>query len=306
MRSERVTRPARLAWPVLLMSLAGCATGPVWQQDLGVALRQARTAGADTVVFFARPGVPESDRTVPQLADPRVAGALRAGGFVAVVVDAAAHDRLVPVWVGGRDGFGTAVVDAAGQPYAARPGPMDADEFAAFVRLCTARRGEFASLRQAAEQGGPTEHHAFGCLCLELGARAPAETHLVQAALGGVVDARRRLAHLFALDGNLTTARRWLAGAPPTPAAQATEGYLLWKERRYDDAARVLQAALATGQLGAERQRAVLFLAKAWHDARRDDRAEPLLVALVAEGTGSLAEAQAAHVLRHLRDGAAH
>ncbi len=68
----------------------------------------------------------------------------------------------------------------------------------------------------------------------------------------------------------------------------------------------MLQAALATGQLGAERQRAVLFLAKAWHDARRDDRAEPLLVALVAEGTGSLAEAQAAHVLRHLRDGAAH
>lgn len=300
MRSER---PALV---VLSALLAGCATAPTWQEDLGTALRAAQTAGADTVVFFARPGVPESDRTVPQLDDPRVRRALAAGGFVAVIVDVAAHERLLPIWVGGRDGFGTAVVDAAAQPYAARPGPLDADEFAAFVALCAASRDRFAELRRAAAQGGPAEHHAFGCLCLELGARAPAEQHLVQAALGGVVDARQRLARLFALDGNLTTARRWLAGAPPTPLAQATEGYVLWKERRYADAVRVLETALASGQLGAERQRAGLFLAKAWHDARRDDLAEPLLVALVAEGTGSLVEAQAAHVLRHLRDGSSH
>lgn len=306
MRSERRAAGSRLTWPALAALLAGCAAAPAWQSDLGTALRTARPVGADTVVFFARPGVPESDRTVPQLDDPAVGQALRAGGFVAVRVDAAQHDRLVPVWVGGRDGFGTAVVDGEGQPYAARPGPMDADEFAAFLALCAARRGEFATLRAAAAGGGPAAHHAFGCLCLELGARALAETHLTQAALGGVVDARHRLARLYALDGNLTTARRWLAGAPPTPAAQVTEGYLLWKERRHQEAVRVLEAALASGQLGAERQRAVLFLAKSWHDARRDDLAEPLLVALVGEGTGSLVEAQAAHVLRHLRAGDGH
>ncbi|MFM1870614.1 MAG: hypothetical protein RL398_36 [Planctomycetota bacterium] len=288
---------------LLLLGLTSCTAVPEWGSDLGAVMRAAKSQGADAVVFLRRDGAPESDRTVPQLADARVAAALAAGGFVAACVDSAEHERLVPEWVGGRDGFGFAIVDSAARPWAARPGPLDADELAAWLRFCAAHRDELRRLLAACESSpaDPTANHALGRLALQLGHRRLAEEALSAAALGGVMDARHRLAKLYALDGDLTKARRWLAGAAATPAMRLTEGYVLWKERRYDEAAAALEAALAGRQLGDERQWAVLYLGKVWHDLRQDDRAAALLDVLVGEGTGSLPEASAAHTLRHLR-----
>lgn len=286
-----------------LLGLTACAAAPRWGDDLGEAMRAARSNGVDAVVFFRRDGAPESDRTVPQLADARVGAALAAGDWVAACVDATNHERLLPEWVGGRDGFGFAIVDAAAQPWAARPGPLDADELAAWLRLCASSRAALLQAKAASEASpaDPTAQFELGRLALQLGARRLAEAGLSVAALGGVMDARHRLAKLYALDGDLAKARRWLAGAAPTPAMRLTEGYLLWKERRYDEAAAALEAALAGKQLGDERQWAVLYLGKVWHEQRRDDRAAALLEALVREGTGSLPEASAAHTLRHVR-----
>ena len=125
---------------------------------------------------------------------------------------------------------------------------------------------------------------------------------MLAAAGPGVADARPRLARLSALAGNLMAARRWLQLAPKTPQAQVTEGYVLFKERKHAEAAKVLDAALATGQLGLERQRALLYLGKALHEDKQDERAVPLLEALAAEGTGSTFEAAALHTLGHIKN----
>ncbi len=281
-----------------------CATGGSWRTDLPTALAAARQAGRDVVVFFARTGHEASDRTQAGLGDASVLAALGDGDFVAVVVDAAAQARLCELWLGGRDGFGIAVIDAAGQPYAACPGPQDPDELAAFVRSCAALRPDLAAARAAAAAAGagPDEQHALGSLYLRLGCRAAAEQHLIPAAMAGVADARHQLARLHAQDGWLAAARNWLAAAPPTPAARATEGYLLCKEKRFREAIPVLEAALQTGRLGEDRQWAMLHLARALHETKDDARAVPLLESLSREGTGSVAEAGARHTLRHIRN----
>ena len=85
-------------------------------------------------------------------------------------------------------------------------------------------------------------------------------------------------------------------------AAQVTEGYVLFKERRNAEAAVVLQTALDGNSLGDERQRALLFLGKALHEDKQDTRAVPILEALSAEGTGRTFEAAARHTLAHIRD----
>lgn len=80
----------------------------------------------------------------------------------------------------------------------------------------------------------------------------------------------------------------------------ATEGYVLFKERRHAEAVAVFEEALATGRLGPERQRATLYLGKSLHEGRQDERAVPILERLSAEGTGSTFEAAARHTLGHI------
>ncbi|MBL8754910.1 MAG: hypothetical protein JNK15_16515 [Planctomycetes bacterium] len=285
-------------------ALAACAAAPRWQDDVGIALRQARDAGQELVVFFALPGREASDRMQQSLGDPQILSALGEGGFAAVVVDGNVRKNLYGTWVGGGEGMGIAVLGTDGQCYAARPGPQDPPELAAFLLLCAATRAELASLRAkaASAEASPLDQHALGCAYLTLGCRKESEPLLLAAAGAGVADARHRLARLFALDGNLMAARRWLQLAPKTPQAQVTEGYVLFKERKHAEAAKVLDAALATGQLGLERQRALLYLGKALHEDKQDERAVPLLEALAAEGTGSTFEAAALHTLGHIKN----
>jgi hypothetical protein len=64
----------------------------------------------------------------------------------------------------------------------------------------------------------------------------------------------------------------------------------------------VFEQALATNSLGVDRQRALLYLGKALHENKQDERAIPLLEALAAEGTGSTFEAGALHTLGHLKN----
>ena len=287
-------------WPLAL--LAACAAPPRWQQDLNVALREARRAGREVVVFFALPGRELSDRMEARIDHPVIMNAIGRSGFAAVRCDGVARKRLYGAWIGGGEGMGVAVLDRQGAVYCARPGPQDPEQLAALLDLCAARRADLATLRQrqSAAPGDPLLQHDLGCLYLQLGCRVHSEPLLLEAATAGVVDARHRLARLYALDGNVAAARRWLASAPRTPAAMATEGYVLFKERRHRDATTVFYEALATGKLGDERQRAVLYLGKALHENEQDDEAVPVLEALVEERTGSTFEAAALHTLGHI------
>lgn len=284
--------------------LAGCAAPKHWQPDLRAALVAARTGERDLVVFFALPGREASDRMQGSLDDPRIAAALRDGDFAAVVCDGAERSRLYGDWVGGGEGMGIAVLDGKGRAYAARPGPQDPPELAAFLRRCAALRADVRSLRDRADPlAAPMDQHALGTLFLELGCVREAEPLLLAAATAHVVDARHRLARLHALHGDVVRARQWLASAPKTPAARVTEGYVLFKERRHREAVAVLEDALRESKIGDDRQRALLYLGKALHEDRQDARAVPLLEALAAEGTGSTFEAAAMHTLGHIRDG---
>lgn len=282
--------------------LAACAAPPHWQDDIAVALRASRSTGQDLVVFFALPGRDASDRMQATLADPVVLAALADGEFAATIADGTARANLYATWIGGGEGMGIAVLDGEGRCYAARPGPQDPPELAAFLRLCASSRGQLAALRATAlaATATPADLHAFGCLSLDLGARRECEPTLIEAATAGVADARHRLARLYALDGNVTAARRWLASAPRTPPALVTEGYVLFKERRHEDAVLAFEEALRSERLGADRQRALLYLGKSLHEAKQDARAVPILEALAAEGTGSTFEAGARHTLGHI------
>jgi tetratricopeptide (TPR) repeat protein len=295
---------ARRAALAFALAAGACATPARWESDLPAALSRARTAGRDLVVFFALPGREASDRMQRELGDARVLAALADGGFDACVADGARHPNLFGEWIGGREGMGIAVLDGRGRCYAARPGPQDPPELAALLRACAAARVRLATLRNAVAQPAavPLDSHALGCALLELGCRKESEALLLDAALAGIADARHRLARLYALDGNVTGARRWLANAPPTPGALVTEGYVLFKERRHREAVAMFERALAGDALGAERQRALLYLGKALHEDKQDARAVPLLLALAAEGTGSTFEASALHTLSHIQN----
>ena len=287
---------------VVLGLLSGCVAPPEWQTDLEVALRPQARDGRDLVVFFALPGREMSDRMQARLDDPVVMAALARGGFQAVTCDGVARKRLYGAWIGGGEGMGVAVIDPAGQCYCARPGPQDPEQLAALLDLCARERSALADLRrrQAAAPRNPLLQHELGCLYLLLGCRVHSEPLLLEAATAGVAEARHRLARLYALDGNITAARRWLLAAPRTPAAMATEGYVLFKERRHAEAVEVFEEALATGRLGAERQRAELYLGKSLHEDKQDERAVPILERLANEGTGSTFEAAARHTLGHI------
>ncbi|MCA8976682.1 MAG: hypothetical protein KDC98_18315 [Planctomycetes bacterium] len=295
-----MTRAAALA---ALVGLAACAT-PRWQDELLPALSDARAAGREVVVFFALAGRDASDRMQGWLDDPRVLAALGRGGFAAVTCDGFENKRLYQGWVGFGEGMGIAVLDGEGRVYATRPGPQDPPELAAYLDLCAASRAELRRLRAAAAAAtaDPNDKHRLGVLLLRLGNRVEAEPLLLDAALAGVTAARHHVARLYALEGSLEKAWHWLRHVPRTPAAETTRGYLLYKERRHEEAAQVLEAALQVGELGDDRQRALLFLGKALHEARRDDRAGPLLRALANENTGSTFEAAALHTLAHIAD----
>lgn len=291
------------AWLLLACMLPACRSLPQWQQDLPAALSATRQRSQELVVYFALPGRVASDRMQQGLQDAKVLDALAHGGFAAVVADGSERARLYADWIGGSEGMGIAVLDAAGAVYAARPGPQDPPELAAFLRRCAALRQPLAAARaQLAARGNAADQLALGTLLLELGCRTAAEPLLLAAAVGGELAARHRLARLYALDGHVVAARRWQPRAPDQPEALVTEGYLLFKERRHAESAVVFERALARGGLGEDRQRALLYLAKARHENGEDAVAVPLLEALVAENTGSVFEAAALHSLQHLRD----
>lgn len=302
MRQTR--RPGPGAAVHLLLLLFGCAAAPEWNRELLPALSAARRRQQDLVVYFALPGREASDRMQQSLTAPEVEAALAAGGFAAAVADGVAHARLYGEWIGGGEGMGIAVLDGVGRVYAVRPGPQDPSELAAFLRRCAASRERLADARAAAAAvtAGPREQLALGALLLELGCRKQSEPLLLDAALGGELAARHQLARLYALDGNVAAARRWLQGAPRSPEALVTEGYLLFKERRHGEAVVALERALAAGGEFPDRQRALLFLGKSLHEQGDDARAVPLLESLATEGRGSTFEAAARHTLGHLQD----
>ena len=123
-----------------MVGLAACAAAPRWHDDITAALRQARAGQRELVVFFALPGREASDRMQQSLTDDRVLAALGDGGFLAAIADGSVRQHLYATWIGGGEGMGIAVLDGDGRCFAARPGPMDPPEFAAFLRLCARSR----------------------------------------------------------------------------------------------------------------------------------------------------------------------
>jgi len=235
------------------------------------------------------------------LADGRVLAALRDGGFAALVCDAEARERLCRQWTGDREGV--AVLDADGAVYAARRGALTPAGLAAFLRACVRAREPLAAARAAAAgpAAGPDERLALGAIYLELGCRAAAEPLLLDAAMAGAAGARHLLARLFVAAADVQAARRWLQHAPRTPDALVTEGLVLRQERRFEAAAAVLERALATDQLGRDRQLALLCLGLVQRELGQHERAAVLLAALVREGTGSTFEAEAQQALERWR-----
>ncbi len=283
--------------------LASCATRPVWWVHVGGELPDPQ--GGELAVYFALPGRELSDRMEQDsLGDPAVLDALRAGGFRSLRLDGFAHAHRYARWVGSGEGMGLVVLDAEGRVRAARPGPQDPPELAAWLTFVAARRGEVADARAALaaapDDGGRAL--ALGRLLLELGCRKETEVLLRQAATAGVADAVHRLARLYALEGRLERAREWLAKAPPSPAADVTAGYLLYKERRHAEAAQRLAAAIAAGGLGDELPRARLFLGKALHESGRDAEATAVLLTLVRDAAGTTFAGAAQHTLHHITD----
>lgn len=289
----------------LLLLLTGCTSLPKpWPHDPIAGFAAAKAAHADCVVYFALPGRELSDRMENgALPDPAVLQALRDGDFHSVWVDGLAQQRMYANWVGSGEGMGICVIDADGRVYAARPGPQDPPELAAYLRLCAAARTDIQSARAALQQH-PDDRKLqlrLARLLLELGCRRETEEWLIKAAMAGEIEAKHLLGRLAALEGRLQEAHRWLVGVPRTPGVQVTEGYLLYKERRHAEAIDLLGKALQQ-DLGAERQRALLFYGKALHEAKRDDEASKVLEGLRQENTGSTFEAAADHTLAHIAD----
>jgi tetratricopeptide (TPR) repeat protein len=290
-----------------LLALASCAIAPPpapWQQDPGRTLQAAQAAGADTVFYFALPGRDLSDRMEQNsLRSDSVLAALERGGFWSARIDGFAQAQRYDQWVGGGEGMGVCVLDAEGHCYAARPGPQDPPELAAWLALVAKQRSEVAAARAAvaASPRDPAANYHLGGLWLELGYRKDTEAVLRVAAEGGIADAWQRLARLAVLGGQLEQARTFLAKSPDTAATAFTWGYLRYKERRHAEAARILRAALQRPDLGADRQRVQLFLGKALHEAGAEAEATRVLQSLIAEGTGSTLEGAARHTLQHIQ-----
>lgn len=292
----------------LLMALCGaCVSAPEpWAADLLPALSSARKSGRHVVAFFALPGREQSDRMEREcIGEPVVRDALRRGGFASVRLDGFQQQRLYGEWVGGGEGMGLCVLDRDGKPYAARPGPLDAPEVAALLDACIANRVRIEGLR-AEVAAAPTDAalcHALGCMLLDLGCRVGAEPLLLQAAHGGALDAHHRLARLYALDGHVVRARQWLRTSLPSPAADVTLGYVLFKERRYREAAETLANPAQDPSLGDDALRARLYLAKSLIQSGDKEAARAVLVPLSRDARGSTFGAAADHSIAHLDSG---
>lgn len=300
-RFDGRVRPTFLL-PLTLLACAGAP--PLWTDDVPQGLARTRSAGTDTVVFFALPGREASDRMERMaLRDPGVLAAMAEGGLASVRADGFERKRLYADWIGSGEGMGIAVVGADGQVIGARPGPQDAPELAAFLRLCIGKRQELAALRVVqATSPGPANDHALGTLLLQLGCRKQAEPLLLEAAMAGRPQAAIELALLYGQDGRLDEARRWLKHTGGSPAAKVVDGYVAFKERRHQDAVRVLEAALRQDLTDEERQRASLFLGKALHESGRSQEALVILRQLSAEATGSTFAGAALHTIAHIEN----
>ena len=258
------------------------------------------------VAFFALPGREQSDRMEREcLGSPIVLEALRRGGFSSVRLDGFQQQRLYGDWIGGGEGMGLCVLDRQGKPYAARPGPLDPPEVAALLDACAAQRGRIAELSAAVavDPTNATLCHELGCVLLELGCRVGAEPLLLQAAHGGAMDAHHRLARLYALDGHVVRARQWLRTSLPSPAADVTLGYVLFKERRYLEAAQMLANPAKDPSLGDDALRARLYLAKSMIQSGDKEAARAVLVPLSRDARGTTFGAAADHSLAHLDSG---
>lgn len=307
--SQRPVHCGRVGMRFLLLVLACSAcTSPTaaWRSDLLDARRESQRSCRDLAVYFALPTREQSDRMEQScLSSPEALAALAHGEFVSVRLDGFQQQRLYGEWVGGGEGMGLCVLDPKGRPYAARPGPLDSPEVAAFLDACAAERMRIARLRSA-QEAAPTDPVAcleLGCALLELGCRVGAEPLLLQAAQGGQLDAHHRLARLFALDGHVVRARQWLRTALPSPAADVTLGYVLFKERQYRKAAETLALALQRGGLDGDELRARLYLGKAWIDCGETEKATAILEQLLRDAPSTTFGAAAQHSLSHLKDG---
>ena len=267
--------------------------------------------GKHTAVFFALPGRELSDRMQQRsLHAPAVLQQLATANYRTATLDGFANANRYTAWIGGGEGMGIAILDPQGRCYAARPGPQDPAELTAFLETAARQRSAIHDSRAAlaARPNDPALQHQLALVMLELGCRVEAKTLLLSAADAGVQDARHRLARLHALDGALVEAREWLRGAPNTPAAEVTIGYVLFKQRRHRESATALASVLATAgpELGDDRQRALLYLGKALTLDGQEREAVRILTKLMAEQTGSTFEAAAAHTLDHIRNPSDH
>lgn len=294
--------------PIASLALLGACELPPkpWSPDVDGVVASARADGLETVVFLALPGRELSDRMEREvLRSSAIELALDAGRFRTARVDAFARQDLYAAWVGSGEGMGLAVLDGSGRCHAARPGPQDAPELEAFLRLCVSRRQALV-VAQGLLDARPDDPDAMIRLAeifLELGARVRAEPLLLAAA----EQRPQRVAPLMALlhgqDGRLQAARKWLERAPAGAQRDVIDGYLCFKERRHAEAIALFRGALAQGGLpDREQQRARLYLGKSLQETGQTAEALTVLRSLLAEARGTVFAGAAEHTIEHIKN----
>lgn len=280
--------------------LVACATPPpaAWDAPLGEARAQAHGADALLVVFVALPGRELSDRMEQQaLRDPRVLEVLRRHAYVTARIDGFRDATHYAQWIGSGEGMGIAVLDPAGLVGAARPGPQDAPELAAFLEQAAQSRAALAELRRNAPRS-----LARAELLVELGCRREAEPLLRQLAAGGDPRAALLLALLLGQDGRLLDARAALAAVPAGPERDVVDGYICFKERRHAEAVAILERVPSSAVPARERWRAALYRGKALAACGRTEDALAVLQVLAEDARGTTFAGAAEHALTHILD----
>jgi thioredoxin-like negative regulator of GroEL len=319
---------ARSRGPLAPLLSSGCPIA--WEPDVDRACERARCGASLVLVQVARrdrPLAARMDREV--FGDPRVAQLLREHFACVRIEDPDAGREAVFPWREESVALASFILDAEGRCNAIWLGAADPASWLAFAERALERAPAIASAR-ARLAGDPSDARArleLGGLLLELGCRELAEENLDFVVASGedagtssetLVQARERLARLFAESGQCARAREqlcaWslLAGASPSASASQREraelsrALVLRGERRTSEAVAALEGCLRRDPGGLEAPRVRLELASVRHELGEDALALTELSGL-ADLAGNpqdpVLAARAAGLREHIRQG---
>jgi len=306
----------RLALAALLLVLQACGGDALrLASSYADAVAAARVRQTQVVVHFRLPGRPVSDATDAAL-PPNLL--LRvAPDVVHVRVDAAREPALYVRLCGGTPrhgpGLATCIVEPTcdDEAVAVRLGYVDAEGLQHLLAEAASLRAELR--RDAAESDASAKRwlivadHFARC-----GRRDRARAGYLAAFAAADAELRResagRLARLAVEDGDLAATRTWLVQAGDDAHVGFTRAMLHVAARQARQALPVLRALASGGEgsgssSGVPRERVLLLLARAHHEAGDDPAALHTLALVEASGAAPEVVAEAARTAAHVRAG---